>query len=417
VKYSTQQVAQPTQSTKSLESTKVGGDGILFAFMLALVAGIFLFRKEKGQKTKPANVAIDAHSEILTPNTQHTTSALSDHPFSSDIAEVLKRVAREDGSSALCGDPGTGKSTITSEYIRQVQVNCPDAEIQVLAIKNDDFCGLREQGRVSRFIGENAIEIAGVFFNAAKEEYRRRLELLEGSRSSLKAYVIILEDWLSIAAELNKTPITFDFGLILFNILTIGREYNMKFFVNLHSLNLAAIGIKEIDSNTRKILKLLIVGNRYSKDGREIDAYGIIEQAIAGGQVVAHAADKEKVRSQYMHFKVESRANFQPVMFAFVGEYYVGLVPKFGVSVIADSPIHPKGELMTATDQLAEPSLTIWKYAKEQGDWVMVRDIVRKGYAVLKNKNTEDVINYVLSLERQGYGKVDLTPGKVKFKI
>ncbi len=361
------------------------------------------------QHPMPNTLSPAPYPSLLTPNSALNTQ----HPFNTDIAEVLKRVAREDGSSALCGDPGTGKSTITDEYIHQVQSNCPGAEIQVLAIKNDDFCGLRNQGRVSRFIGENAIEIAGVFFNAVDEEYRRRLELLEGDRSSLKPFVIILDDWLAIVATLNKTQITFDFGLILFNILTIGREYNMKFFVNLHSLNLAAIGIKEIDSNSRKILKLLILGNRYSKDGREIDAYGIIEQAIAGGQVVAHAADKEKVRSQYAHFKEESRTNLQPVMFAFVGEYYVGLVPKFDVAV--NSPIHPKAEL-TATDALPEPSRTIWKYAKEQGDWVRVRDIIRKGYAVLKNKNTEDVINCVLSLQEQGYGEVDLTPGKVRFK-
>ena len=71
---------------------------------------------------------------------------------------------------------------------------------------------------------------------------------------------------------------------------------------------------------------------------------------------------------------------------------------------------------MTATDALPEPLRTIWRYAKTQKDWVMVRDIVRKDYAVLKGKNTQYVIECCVSLTEQGYGEVDLTMGKARFK-
>ena len=103
----------------------------------------------------------------------------------------------------------------------------------------------------------------------------------------------------------------------------------MKFFVNLHSLNLAAIGIQELDQNTRKCLRLLLLGNRYQKDGRSLDAYGVIEQAITGAQVITHAKDKELVREDYSRLKQLSRAQYQPVMFAFIGGYYIGIVPRF----------------------------------------------------------------------------------------
>lgn len=249
----------------------------------------------------------------------------------SDITqEVLKRVATEDGSTALCGDPGTGKSTITREYIRQVHVNCPTAAIVVLAVKNDSFCGLRELGKVTRFTGDEAIENASNFFNGIKAVYETRLNAPECDRINFTPFVIILDDWLTISAKLNKCKdLDFDFGEILFNILIIGREYNMKFFVNLHSLNLAAIGIQELDQNTRKCLRLLLLGNRYQRDGRSLDAYGVIEQAITGQQVITHAKDKESVREEYSRLKNISREKYQPIMFAFIGGYYIGLVPKF----------------------------------------------------------------------------------------
>jgi hypothetical protein len=258
------------------------------------------------------------------------------------ITEVLRRVAREDGSTALCGDPGTGKSTITREYIRQVEANCPHADIRVLAVKNDSFNGLRERGKVTRFVGENAIDNARTFFLGVQTEYNKRLELTEDGRYILPPIVIILDDWLTIAAKLNKVKpeeLGFDFGQILFDVLIVGREYNMKFFVNLHSLNLKAIGIQELDQNTRKVLRLLLLGNRYQKDGREIDAYGVIEQAIMGNQVITHAKDKELVRAQYSELKAQSRSQYQPVMFAFVGGYYLGLVPKFPLAEVSDRPI------------------------------------------------------------------------------
>lgn len=248
------------------------------------------------------------------------------------VTDVLERVAREDGSIALCGDPGTGKSTITREFIRQVMVNCPKAELYALSVKNDSFCGLRESGRVIRFMGEDALDNARRFFKQVERVYEERLSAPEEHRHNLTPYVVILDDWLAIAAKLNKHSVDelgFDFSEILFNILTIGREYNMKFFVNLHSLNLGAIGIKGMDQNTRKCLRLLLLGNRYQKDGRYLDAYGVIEQAITGNQVITHSKDKESVREQYTILKERSREMFQPILFAFIGGYYIGLVPKF----------------------------------------------------------------------------------------
>ncbi|MBW4565835.1 MAG: ATP-binding protein [Mojavia pulchra JT2-VF2] len=318
------------QQQRALLMAMSAEDYYEFGHLLDGGASFEKFEQPQLPHGQPGTVQEQVEQQAIAPTTSET------------ISSVLQRVAREDGSTALCGDPGTGKSTITREYIRQVEANCPDADIRVLAVKNDSFNGLRERGKVTRFVGENAIDNARTFFLGVQTEYNKRLEVTEDGRYCLPPIVIILDDWLTIAAKLNKVKpedLGFDFGQILFDVLIVGREYNMKFFVNLHSLNLKAIGIQELDQNTRKVLRLLLLGNRYRKDGREIDAYGVIEQAIMGNQVITHTKDKELVRAQYSELKAQSRSQYQPVMFAFVGGYYLGLVPKFQQAEVSVRPV------------------------------------------------------------------------------
>ena len=328
-------------------------DGLVFVGFISLVGGLFIWEKRKVGKSKeevvippqPSSKTNSVKAEAAQPTAEIDTPIIpiSKFKFSDDISELLSRIAREDGSTALCGDPGTGKSTITREYIRQVQESSDKAVIKVLAVKNDSFCGLRESGNVTQF-DEDEIDVALSFFKQVKDEYKRRKKLPEDKRKGLPPYVVILDDWISISSALIKhqskqsrkkvseddAPIEdIDFGSILYNILTIGREFNMKFFVNLHSLNLEAIGIKSMDSNSRSMLKVVLLGNRYIKGGRQLDAYGIVERAITGTQVIVDLKIKEDIKEQYYIKKEDSRNNCQPICFAFIGEYYVGLVPRF----------------------------------------------------------------------------------------
>lgn len=328
-------------------------DGLVFAGFISLVGGLFIWEKNRVGKSKeeivippqPSSKTNSVKAEAAQPTAEIDTPSIPAHKFkfSDDISELLSRIAREDGSTALCGDPGTGKSTITREYIRQVQESSDKAVIKVLAVKNDSFCGLRESGNVTQF-DEDEIDVALSFFKQVKDEYKRRKKLPEDKRKGLPPYVVILDDWISISSALIKhqskqsrkkvseddAPIEdIDFGSILYNILTIGREFNMKFFINLHSLNLEAIGIKSMDSNSRSMLKVVLLGNKYIKGGRQLDAYGIIERAITGTQVIVDSKIKEDIKEQYYIKKEDSRNNCQPICFAFIGEYYVGLVPRF----------------------------------------------------------------------------------------
>jgi len=59
------------------------------------------------------------------------------------------------------------------------------------------------------------------------------------------------------------------------------------------------------------------------------------------------------------------------------------------------------------SDSLGEPLKTIWLMAKERAEWVTVRDIQRKDFAILKGKSSEQIRQYLGLLADNGYGEID----------
>jgi hypothetical protein len=68
--------------------------------------------------------------------------------------------------------------------------------------------------------------------------------------------------------------------------------------------------------------------------------------------------------------------------------------------------LEPQTELKVS-DSLGEPLKTIWLMAKERTDWVTVRDIQRKDFAILKGKGSEQIHQFLGLLADSGYGVID----------
>ena len=66
---------------------------------------------------------------------------------------------------------------------------------------------------------------------------------------------------------------------------------------------------------------------------------------------------------------------------------------------------------------LEEPLLTIWKFCLKKQDWVSVRDISRKDFAVLKTQNSEQIKQHLSTLASRGYGEIELSGSTVRFKV
>lgn len=72
----------------------------------------------------------------------------------------------------------------------------------------------------------------------------------------------------------------------------------------------------------------------------------------------------------------------------------------------AITPTKKPAELKIS-DSLGEPLKSIWLFAKERADWVTVRDIQRKDFAILKGKGSEQIHQYLGLLADSGYGEID----------
>jgi hypothetical protein len=62
---------------------------------------------------------------------------------------------------------------------------------------------------------------------------------------------------------------------------------------------------------------------------------------------------------------------------------------------------------LKVSDSLGEPLKTIWLFAKQQSNWVTVRDIQRKDFAILKGKGSEQIHQILGLLADSGYGEID----------
>ncbi len=256
---------------------------------------------------------------------QHNSGG-SLHPSESLALNTLQALARADSSTALVAAPGSGKSVTLNYLIEKILADSPNADIWVISAKNDSFCGLREKERVIVFDGENpdlAKEVIDNFYT----DYKLRKQLLESKRESLPPLILILDDWLVIADQLSKHYSDWNYGGKLLDVLLIGREFNTKFIASLQSFNLAALGIEKMDAQTRMCLNLLLLGNRYIKNGREQESYGVLELILNRGDIIPGKQEREQIKSKYLSVKAVSYQNLRPVMIASVGGFVVALMP------------------------------------------------------------------------------------------
>lgn len=261
---------------------------------------------------------------------QNTNGSLD--PSEALALNTLQALARADSSTALVAAPGSGKSVTLNYLIEKILADSPNADIWVISAKNDSFCGLREKERVIVFDGENpdlAKEVIDNFYT----DYKKRKQLPESKRESLPPLILILDDWLVIADQLSKLYSDWNYGSKLLDVLLIGREFNTKFIASLQSFNLAALGIEKMDAQTRLCLNLLLLGNRYIKNGREQESYGVLELILNRGDIIPGKLEREQIKSKYLSVKAVSYQNLRPVMIASVGGFVVALMPKLSNQV------------------------------------------------------------------------------------
>jgi hypothetical protein len=349
--------------------------------------------------------------------------------------EILQALATTRRSTLLIGDTGAGKSVSQSYILNKLFELHPDAEVFVLSQKADSFCGLAQKGRVTLFDSTEPGP-ALILINNIWSVYDTRRRLPESERPGLPRVRLILADWLSINQSLEELKNDewvkgSRYLSKLADIIYNGRELNVCLLVDLQSYNLAAVGLKA-DRNSRKNFNLIGLGN-YSIDelGMVNESYGVLTNLIGDRYIVADESERTALTTTFKKLQPISKANHRPIIFSGLSPAQLALLPDLrqykNSSVVASKlpatlnetalPTEPKTDAIAPTteaitelkisDSLGEPLKSIWLFTKEQSDWVTVRDIQRKNFAVLKGKTSEQIHQYLGLLADTGYGQVD----------
>jgi hypothetical protein len=245
---------------------------------------------------------------------------------------------------------------------------------------------------------------------------------------------LVLADWLSINQALeelknDESVKASKYLTKLADIIYNGRELNVCLLVDLQSYNLAAVGLKA-DRNSRKNFNLIGLGN-YSIDelGMVNESYGVLTNLIGDRYIVAEESERSALSAILKQLQPISKAHQRPIIFSGLSPAQLALLPDLrkykANTVVFKRPltvsepaveIQPESEaLATApdtnglkvSDSLAEPLKSLFLFCKGRTDWVTVREIQRKDFAVLKGKGSEQIHQYLGLLSDSGYGEID----------
>lgn len=362
-------------------------------------------------------------------------------------------------STLLAAPSGAGKSVTQAYWLTKLFEKFPQANVYVVARKNDSFNGLREQGKVSVYDSANSQSLVDAI-NKVYKIFQERSQMPEGiEREKLKDKPVrlILADWYSTHNSLIKTHKKLwdsEIQTKLADIVTVAREFNVSLFADSQTYNIASLGLAE-DSNIRNNLNIISQG-LISFDEYELEQGGfeVMQTIIKSQYIFPDERLREKFASEFLSLIEISNQQHIPAILSTSGKPKAGLLPnlmkykaqaiRFEKSTPTESPENAistaqltamsddkanaktdanttqkpiNGEL-TATAVLPEPLRTIWNVVKKKGDWLTARDIARSEYAALRNQNTAaEIIGFVNQLEKLGLLEVDNSGQSPRFRI
>jgi hypothetical protein len=247
-------------------------------------------------------------------------------------SHLLNDLAYSDKSIIISGSNGSGKSHTLSLYLRllyeQTRNKDQVASTWILARKNDSFCGLREADKLVIF---NTLDPSEAFKLIEKtyKNFQARLKVVEEvDRVNLPPLRLILEDWSSTVMILKKAHKTLwtKIELMLLDIITVGREYNVCLVILTHTIGLEALGLV-VDSNLRANLTIVVQGLIRSELGKIKGDYLLIELAIKNQYIVPDNSLRSVYLTQVNDLIPESRKQQIPIYFTTLGNRGVGLLP------------------------------------------------------------------------------------------
>ena len=258
--------------------------------------------------------------------------------------QLLDDLAYSDKSMILAGSTGAGKSHTLSSWLRslydQARSKVQTASVWILGRKNDSFCGLREAGKLTIFNSIDPTKAYKLIEDFHKNFLARLDNISEADRKHLPPLRLILEDWSSIVLTFRKAykALWAKIELMLLDIITVGRDYNVCLLVLAQSLNLEALGLVG-DANLRANMAIVAQGLLVkTADGKTKGDYLLVELSIKNQYIVSDNAQRAMLLAQLNELMAESEAKQIPVFFTTLGNGNVGLLPRIEKAVIKLTP-------------------------------------------------------------------------------
>lgn len=229
---------------------------------------------------------------------------------------------------------GAGKTHTMDKYLSGVQTNYPQAEILVIAQKNDPFVGLADKGCVKLFDPFKP-EVALQYLDRVYAKMQERLNVPKRDRVKfdLMPIRLVLDDWYATYQVLKiDTALWRTIAIKLSSIITLGREVNVCLYIATQSYILAALGLAE-DSNIRSNLAIICQGFIRIINGCKQGDFGVLKGIIKNDYIVPGRDDKERLASEIQYLESLSRLHQVPVWFSAIGEPTLALAPRITIAL------------------------------------------------------------------------------------
>jgi hypothetical protein len=262
---------------------------------------------------------------------------------------IIKSMVVSDKSVLLASGTGTGKTTTEEYYLRQFLARNPTAEVYALLNKNDSLYGVRndrslvfdpewldalpvgkDKASERRAIIEQALAplytVYRIFLNRKKlpKEERKRLK-------ETKPIRLVLGDWYGTYQELQARLFPHELQSVLSKprqVITIGRDLGVGFYIDTQSDKLDAVGIAG-DASIRQSLDIYSQGFIYYEDGEEKGELQTIRLVFDNNKICS-TQDREEISKVYylLANAIKNGEINTPIVFTSVGSKpRIGIVP------------------------------------------------------------------------------------------
>lgn len=241
------------------------------------------------------------------------------HPSETKARAILNQLALSRKSLLLIAGTGGGKTVTQAALISILREKSPKAEFWVVSQKNDNFCGLKQNGRVTIFDINNIKETLNVIQHVWNI-YDARRHLEENKRKNLSPVRLLLADWFSISLTLDTISSHPDvkssnYLSQLADFVLNGRDFNVCLWADLQSFNLKAIGMNA-DKNSRQNYNLVGLGNYYVDDEGVNESYGVLTNMIGERYMIANESTRAILLQELEQLKPISIRHQRPILFS-----------------------------------------------------------------------------------------------------